>query len=198
MPTWTNSTAADGDNAVMPEVRRRRSAVITGFILAAIVVGVGIAITPSEWGHGVIPLITPLVVTGAVAATLLVLGVYPHLILADDKLLVRNSLVRYEVPYARIAELRFTRLGMIIRSDAGKVIPATAYTGGSGIRLKANTVIGNYMMREIDHKVDAAKESKAKDVPPITRSIIPLNTYGVFGLWALAALCVWLSAVTYH
>jgi hypothetical protein len=194
MPTKTST----GDDTVVPEVRRRRTAVISNFIIAAIVVGIGIAMTPGEWGHGFFPFITPLAATVAVAMTLLVLGAYPHLILADDRLLVRNSLFRYDVPYARIAEMRFTRLGMIIKSDTGKVIPATAYTGGSGVRLKANTEIGNFMMREIDHRVDEAVELKKTDDRPVTRSLIPLNTYGLIALWVFAIASVWLSTVTYH
>jgi hypothetical protein len=188
------------DNGVMPEIRRRRSAIVTGFTLAAIIVGLGIALTPSEWGHGFFPFITPVAATLPIAATLLVLSVYPHIILGEDLLHVRNSFVAFDIPYGRITETRYTRLGMIIRDDNNKVIPATAYSGGSGVRLKANQAIGHFMMRDIDIRVENAQLSKKKtaDLPPIKRTLIARNVYGLAGIWLFGILCVWLSTVTYH
>jgi hypothetical protein len=188
------------DNGIMPEIRRRRSAIVTGFTLAAIVVGIGVALSVGEWGHGFFPLITPVAATLPIASTLLLLGAYPHIVLGADVLHVRNSFVAYEIPYVRITETRYTRLGMIIRDDRNKVIPATAYSGGSGMRLKANEAIGRFMMRDIDIKIENAQLTKksAFDLPPVKRSLILRNVYGLAGIWAFGILCVWLSTVTYH
>ena len=80
------------------QVFRRRTTVVSAYILIGVVVGVAALLTPGEFGHGFFPFISPLASALPLVMFALIAGVWPHVVVADKGVGVHNSFVAYDVP----------------------------------------------------------------------------------------------------
>jgi hypothetical protein len=180
------------------QLYRRRSTIIAGFTFAGLLTALGIVLTVGEAGHGFLPLVAPVCATLALALLVLMVMVWPHVVVREERLDVHNTFMSYEVPYPAIEELRQTRMGLLVRTIAGKSIPATAYATGSAGRMLHHKDHADVVIRTVQTKMEFRRAGPNDDLPRVVRRVNVVNL-----LVALAAVAIALgvaigAANTYH
>ncbi len=195
MTELTGTPAFDKDES---RLLRRRSTIIAGFVFAGIVIAAGVTLTVGEIGHGFLPAIAPLCTALPLALLIVVFLVWPHLVIRDQHLEVHNSFVSYDVPYKAIDDLRQNRMGLIVRTMAGKSIPVTAYTSGSAGRMMNHKEQADEAIRLVQNKMEFKRAAPNEDLPPVRRSLNVRTVFLVLGSLAAGLLVIIGAAHTYH
>jgi hypothetical protein len=180
------------------QLYRRRSTIIAGFIFAGLLTALGIVLAVGEAGHGFLPVVAPLCATLALALLVLMVMVWPHIVARDERLSVCNTFVSYEVPYAAIDELRQTRMGLLVRTIAGKSIPVTAYATGSAGRMLHHKEHADVVIRTVQNKMEFRRAGPNDDLPPVVRRVDVRNLLIALVAVAIAIGVAIGAANTYH
>jgi hypothetical protein len=162
---------------------RRRSTVVAWFVIAGVLAAVGIGLTPGEVGHCLLPTLAPLATTLPLAVLAVIVGAWPYVLVDDDALRIHNGFTWFEVPYSAIDTVRETRLGLLVRTHAGKQIPITAYASGAFRRLLGHQELAEALINKIDGHTYSIPESTPAD--PVIRHFDTRNI-----LIALATIAV--------
>ncbi|HKD97421.1 MAG TPA: hypothetical protein VKB69_07420 [Micromonosporaceae bacterium] len=192
----TSSQPSTQDPAA-PRVYRRRSTVITGYVISAVLLVLIVGLFSEEFGHGIFPILTEPAIGLTLILMVLVLNVWPHVIIKDRCVEVHNSLTWYEVPYESIRQIRNNRMGLMIHTHRNKTIPLTGYGTGSGKRMFGHQAQADELIGAIKSKMEFLPDDADEDAKPIrhweTRNVIALATMIV-----LSVVIVVLAAQTYH
>jgi hypothetical protein len=181
------------DPLARPRVFRRRSTVIFSLVFAVAAVVVGLLIGLREIDHGLVGAAT---IVGAIPLVVLalIMGVSPRVVLHKDHLEVHNSVFWFEAPYVSIAELKPTRLGLVVRTYSGKLIPVAAYASGSGKRMLGHADAADDLTRAVQERTAFVDDSSWRDAPPPRRHLEKLNVIALVGSLALAVVMIVLAA----
>jgi hypothetical protein len=194
MSTSSNPTTQDPP---APRVYRRRSTVITGFVISAVLLALIVGLFPAEFGHGISAILAEPVVGLTLIVMVLLLNVWPHVIVKDSHVEVHNSMTWFEVPYQSIRAIRNNRMGLMIRTHRNKAIPLTGYGTGSGKRMFGHKQKADEIISEVKAKMEFLPEDADDDATPVrhweTRNVIALLTMIV-----ASVVIIVLAAQTYH
>ena len=91
-----------------PQVFRRRSTVIAGWVIAVLLVALSTLLTIDLWSHGFFPAVAGPVTGLTLGLLAVLLSVWPHVIVRDEYLEPHNSFVWYQVPYPAITDISMT------------------------------------------------------------------------------------------
>ncbi len=177
------------------QVFRRRTTVISAYVLIGIVVGAAILLTPGEFGHGVFPFLSPAASALPLVMFALIAGVWPHVVVADKSVGVHNSFVAYDVPYAAIDEVRQHRIGLTINTTDDKSLPVTAFTSGAGSKRLGHIEAADVLVHAIDNAKEFVKpDPEAKP----TRHVEVRNVIAAVVSVLIAVGVIYGAAHTYH
>jgi hypothetical protein len=194
----TESAQAAATSSDESRPLRRRSTIVAGFIFASIFIAAGIGLTPGEVGHGFLSTIAPLCTAVPLALLVLVFLVWPHVVIRDEQVEVHNSFVTYDVPYRAVDDLRQNRMGLVVKTIAGKTIPVTAYTSGSAGRMMNHKEQADEVIRQVRNKMEFKRAGENEDLPPVRRRVNVLTVVLVLASLAAGVLVVVGAAHTYH
>jgi hypothetical protein len=189
----TESTTQD---PTAPRTFRRRSTVVTGFVISGVLLVLTVGLFPQNLGHGIWSVLAEPVVGLTLILIILLLNVWPHVIVKDPYVAVHNSLTWFEVPYDSIREMRTIRMGLIIRTHAGKTVPLTGYGTGSGKRMFDHKGSAALVTSAIREKMDALPDDDSD-----ARAVRHWETRNVIALATMLALSVVITIAavrTYH
>jgi hypothetical protein len=177
------------------QVFRRRTTVVSAYILIGVVVGVAALLTPGEFGHGIFPFLSPLAAALPLVMFALIAGVWPHVVVAEEGVAVHNSFVAYDVPFSVIDEVRHPRIGLTINTTDEKSVPVTAFTSGAGSKTLGHTEAADVLV----HAIDNAKEFvKSDPAAKTTRRVEARNVVAAVVSLAVAVGVIYGAAHTYH
>ena len=177
------------------QVFRRRTTVISAYILTGIVVGAAVLLTPGEYGHGIFPLLSPAASALPLVMFALIAGVWPHVVVGDKSVGVHNSFVAYDVPYPIIEEVRQHRIGLTIHTSDEKSVPVTAFTSGAASKRLGHMEAADVLV----HAIDNAKEFVKPDPEAkTTRHLEVRNVIAAIVSLAIAVGVIYGAAHTYH
>lgn len=180
------------------QVFRRRSTVISSLVLSGLLVVVAAVLTPSEIGHGFFPAIVAFIGILPLVVLALAVGAWPHVIVDEDHVEVHNTFIWYDIPYAAIGEIKQIRMGLILRTHAGKVIPMTAYASGSAGRLLGHGDVANVVIHAVQNKMEFLKAEPEHENTRAARHVETRNIIAVLASIALATAVVYAAAHTYR
>src|SRR5262249_23129574 len=130
MPPWTSKPTDFGayntDPFARPQIFRRDSTMIFGWIFAAVFALIGLYVGIRQITHGLDGVAT-IFSTIFLIVVALIVGVWPHVVLKQDGLEVHNSIFWIDVPYISVSEIKPTRLGLVVRTYSGKLVAVAAY-----------------------------------------------------------------------
>ncbi|HEY7173777.1 MAG TPA: hypothetical protein VH442_02580 [Micromonosporaceae bacterium] len=194
-PSSEDAKTADLDDA--PQVFRRRSTVIAGWVIAALLLVAAVLLTVDLWRHGFFPAIAG-PITGLTFALLAVLmSVWPHVIVRDEWLEPHNSFVWYQVPYPAISEISRIRMGLLIRTHGRKTIALAGYASGAGSRVLGHTAAADSLVNAVEAKMARRKRPGDEDAT-IKRHWERWTSYTMLGAVVLSVVVIVLAAQTYH
>jgi hypothetical protein len=197
MSTSSNSDTSDTQGSTAPHVYRRRSTVVTGFAISAVLFVLMVGLFSAEFHHGIFSVLTEPVVGLTLILFVLLLNVWPHVIIRDRYVEVHNSLTWFEVPYQSIREIRNNRMGLLIRTHRNKSIPLTGYSTGSGKRMFGHQQQADEIINAIKAKMEFLPKDADEDAQPVRhwerRNVIALSAMVV-----LSVVVVYLAVQTYH
>lgn len=193
MTTLPNAATETGE----PQMFRRRSTVITGLVIAVLLVVLSTLLTIDEWGHGFFAAIAGPVVGLTLALLALLLSAWPHIIVRDAHLEPHNSFFWYEVPYPAIAEIGPIRMGLVLRTHGRKIIPLTGYASGAGGRLFEHRSAADAVINAVEAKMARRKRPGDEDAQ-IVRHIELRNVWAMLGAVVVTAVVIVLAIQTYH
>jgi hypothetical protein len=135
-------------------VYRRTGAVVFFVAVGLLLIGIAVAVTPSEirsggWRKAILPwaLCVP------AAAMSVVAGVLPRLVVAEDHVVVHNMFVRYVIPYGMLTEAKFGRLGLALRTVGGTLVPVLAFGHSTLANLLTGDATGKRALGDINARV---------------------------------------------
>lgn len=177
------------------QVFRRRTTVVSAYILVGVVAVVATLLAVGEYGHGFFPFISPFAAALPLVTFALIAGAWPHLVLADKAVSVHNSFVAYDVPLATIEEVRHGRIGLMIHTTDDKTVPVTAFTSGA-----AGAKLGHPEAADVVvHAIDNAREFIKPDQTATTTRRYEWRTIALaIASVAIAVGVVYTAAHTYH
>jgi hypothetical protein len=181
------------DPLAKPEVFRRRSTVIFASAFAILAMVLAVLIGIREIHHGLVGVAT-IVTALPVVVFALIMGVVPRVTLERDRLAVHNSIFWFDVPYSSVSELKPTRLGLVIRTYAGKVVPVAAYASGSGKRLFGHADAADELIRAVRERTAYVDDSAWREAPPPKRRLETRNVIVLVASLAIAVVMIVLAA----
>lgn len=172
--------------------RRRTTLVFAWFFVAAPLVGGGL-IGVQERHHGLNGMASAV---GAIALAVVafIMGVRPRVVLRAEGLEVHNSIFWFDVPYVSVSELKPTKLGLVIRTYAGKLVPIAAYASGSGKRVLGHEDAADELIRAVQERTAYVDDTKWKEAPPPTRHVERGNLTALAVSVAAAATVIAMAA----
>jgi hypothetical protein len=174
------------DPLAKPQVFRRRNTVIFASVFAVLAITVAVLIGIREIHDGLVAAL-PVVVLA------LVMGVFPRVTLERDRLAVHNSIFWFDVPYSSVSELKRTRLGVVIRTYAGKLVPVAAYASGSGKRLLGHADAADELIRAVQERTAYIDDSAWRAAPPPKRRVETRNLIALVASLAITVVMIVLA-----
>jgi hypothetical protein len=180
-----------------PQVFRRRSTVIAGWVIAVLLVVLSTLLTIDEWSHGFFPAIAGPVTGLTLGLLAVLLSVWPHVIVRDEYLEPHNSFVWYQVPYPTITDISMIRMGLVVRTHGRKVVPLTGYASGAAGRVLGHGGAAGAVIDAVEAKM-ARRALPGDDNATITRHLDTRNVYAMLGAIVVTVVVIFLAVQTYH
>ncbi|HEU0237982.1 MAG TPA: hypothetical protein VFR11_01710 [Micromonosporaceae bacterium] len=197
MSTQPHADGTTSAEPVEPQVFRRRSTVIAGWVIAGLLVVLSVLLTVDEWDHGFFPAIAGPVTGLTLALLAVLLSVWPHVIVRDGWLEPHNSFVWYQVPYPAITEIGPVRMGLIVRTHGRKVIPLTGYASGFAGRMLGHQTAANEVVNAVEANMARHKRPGDEDAE-VTRHWDARNAYALLAAAIVSAVVIVVAIQTYH
>ena len=196
-----------------PRVFRRKSTVVTGYAFAVVIAVIAVVLTIPVIGHGIWPVLAAPVVAATLVLITYLMSVKPNVVVRDRGVDVHNSFASFDVPYGAIDEVRQTRMGLVLRTRAGRNIALTGYANGVGGRVVGHKAAADALIEAVEtgqrlagHAAkEAARDGGKKGGPAIdedadttvTRRWDPWMLFAVPGAMILSVVIVIAAAHTY-
>lgn len=196
-----------------PRVFRRKSTVVTGYVFVGIIVAIVVILTVPVIGHGIWPALAAPAVGATLVLITYVMSVKPSVVIRDRGVDVHNSFASFDVPFGAIDEVRQTRMGLVLRTKAGRNIALTGYANGMGGRVVGHKEAADTLIEAVEtgqrlaghaakQKAAAAGAGKGRaavddDDAVVTRRWDPRMLIAVPGAMILSVLIVVAAAHTY-
>lgn len=198
-PGEKSITANPADDTLSQRrVLRRRSTVISSFILAGLLIVVAGFLTPDEFGHGFFSVLAAFAGVLPLIVLALTVGAWPHVIIDADRMEVHNTFFWYAIPYPSINDIRQIRMGLIIKSHGGRTIPVTAYASGSAGRMLGHHDAAGLVIRAVEEKTEFFKSKPGDRTPAPVRHVERRNLVVVLVSVVIAIGVIYGAAQTYH
>jgi hypothetical protein len=189
------TTPTSGLHTETTRLFRRRTTIVPAVIMSTVLAVVAIFLGASEFGHGILPVLSAPAGALPLIVFVLITGVWPHVVIGSDNLMVYNSFFTYKIPLGGIVDMRNRRMGVVITTANEKKIAVTAYTSGSGARPMGHEAAASALIGAID---------KAREfVPPDDhaqheRTVEWRNVYAAAASIVIAFGVIYGAARTYH
>jgi hypothetical protein len=181
--------------AEAPRLFRRRTTIVPAMIMVAILAIIAIVLAPGEIGHGILPVLSAPAGALPLIVFALITGAWPHVVIAEQDLMVYNSFFTYKIPLGAIVDIRNSRMGVLIHTVNEKKIAVTAYTSGSGARPMGHEAAAGALIGAIDK----AREFIPQDNDArYERTVEWRNVIVAVVSIAIAVGVIWGAAQTYH
>jgi hypothetical protein len=146
--------------------------------------------------HGFFSVIAPLAALTPLLTFALLGMAWPHVILGDDVLTVRNAYATHVIPYGLIQEVVVIRIGMFIRIHGGSKIPVTAYaSGGTAARAFGHKKSNGRLNDAIEDKMSWASADVGDAT--VTRTPDKRNIAITVAAFAVPVIVILLAVATY-
>jgi hypothetical protein len=180
-----------------PVVYRRNSTIIWAAIMAVFFGGLAVFLGMAYVHHGFFSIIAPLAAVTPFL-TFAILGLaWPHVIVNDDVVTVRNVYATHVIPYGLIREVAVIRIGMFIRVHNGPKIPVTAYaSGGNSARVFGHKKSNARLQDAIEDKISWTSADVGDAA--VTRTVDVRNILITVAAFVIPAIVILLAVVTYH
>jgi hypothetical protein len=175
----------------------RRATTVTWAILMTVLLAVIAGFMTSGYvGHGFFSAAAPICVVAPLIAFAILSFYWPHVVVSDDAITVRNAFTVYRIPYAAVKDLREARIGLFVILHDGRKVPVTAYVSGSSAKLFGHNKALRTLIDAIEDKMSYAPKD-ANDVT-VVRTVETVNIVIAAVAAALAIGVLWAAIVTYN
>jgi hypothetical protein len=190
MPASTDYGAGFSPDPLAPKrIFRRRTTLIFASVLAGLAVVIGLFAGVREINNGLVGVAT--IVTGlAFGLYSMIIGGWPHVALDHERMAVHNSVFWFDVPYVSVVELTPTRLGLVIRTHAGKVVPVTAYASGSGRKVLGHADAAEELVRAVKERTAFVDDTAWREAPSPVRHVEVRNLIALVGALVVVVLLI--------
>jgi hypothetical protein len=179
-----------------PRTFRRATTVIWALMLTVLLAAVAGILAASEVGHGFLSVIAPFAGVSPLLCFALLACAWPHVVVADDTVTVRNCYTTYRIPMSDVKEFVYTRLGLFILLHSGRKVPVTAYASGSGGKAFGHGKAAESLNNAIEDKMSYL--AAGTEPEPATRTVDVRNIIITIACLVACVGITWAGIATYH
>jgi hypothetical protein len=180
-----------------PRVFRRRSTVVTGYTLAGMILVIAIILTVPVIGHGFWAVLAAPVAGLTLILITYAMSVKPNVVVGDQQVEVNNSFASFDVPFDAVDEVRQTRMGLVLRTKAGRNIALSGYANGMGGRVVGHKEAADAVIQAVETGQRAAGKGD-DDKAAVSRRWDVRLLVAVPAAVAVTVLVIVAAAHTYH